>query len=215
MPYFNNGIEKIAEQIISLVDIMGENNTLRIVNNSPEIFHLGLPDRLILKDMTSFAQEVIRLKGKKSKKKFSETIELHMDNLKALLRSSPTLKKSKKEELTKALRWDDNWEEYLTKLNLSDFQLEILEAILSSKNPVSLIYIKDFFKRKKNYIKSGSSIGGSLAGITKKCRNYVIPLVVLKVEDDGGKEVYSISPNLTSNLEKFIKNSKTLSKDCH
>lgn len=209
----DSNIQKIAGTVIDLSDIIGENNTLRIIKNSPEVFHSGLSKAMRQKDLTSFAQEVFKLKGRKTKRKFFSNFEENLKELKALLRTSPSLKESQKGELVALLRWDDlNWEEYLNKLKLSDFQLEILKAVLSSKKPVSLHHIKDFLKEKKISASNGSQIGGSLAGITKKCLSYSIPLVVLKIEDHLGKDAYTLSPKLATNLEKFI--TKTSNKDC-
>ena len=99
----------------------------------------------------------------------------------------------------------DNAEENIEKLKLTPYQALILFAILKNKNSATLEdLIKEFGKRNIE-VGTGSMIGGSLAGISKKCASYGIPKVFKTFKGKGNQDLYSIVPAEETTLKVFRK----------
>ena len=105
-----------------------------------------------------------------------------------------------------SLKWaEDNFENYINKLKLTNFQTIILKALLACKT-LTLEELEKEFKVKGIDITTGSMIGGSLAGITKKCETYDIPDLILSRKTNVGAYRYTLTldKNLKSKLESFL-----------
>jgi len=204
----NKDIIKIAEVVFNLVDVLDANNTMIVVRKSPEIFHNFVSENTSRKDITPLVQELLKIRKIVGKKDALNLINMEYKHreLKKILRKAPSLKETQKAYLPNILKWTkDNAFDYLKQLNLSEFQKDILRALVSSGKPVSLNYIKSYFENNNNYIENGSRIGGSLAGLTKKCQNHMIPLIVHKNLNKNKDIVYKISPTLLPYLKEFLK----------
>jgi hypothetical protein len=85
---------------------------------------------------------------------------------------------------SKDFPWD---KKIIKKLDLTDYQVLILNTILNKKNVATLSQLEIEFKNKQIDISTGSVIGGSLAGITKKCHREKVPNLILKDKKDKYK----------------------------
>ena len=87
----------------------------------------------------------------------------------------------------KDLTWtDSNAAAFVGKLNISKMQAILIQT-MGRKNDnkgVTLEELEKEFKSKGIEIHTGSMIGGSLAGITKKCNSYELPQVFRNFKDD-------------------------------
>ena len=108
------------------------------------------------------------------------------------------------------LKWsEDNFDQYLNKLKLTSFQTIILKSLVQSNKPTTLKGLEDDFKVKGIDITTGSMIGGSLAGITKKCKAYDVPELILSRKTNVGEYKYTLV--LEKDLREKLK--ETLSKN--
>jgi hypothetical protein len=93
--------------------------------------------------------------------------------------------------------------EDLEKLKLTKLQKIILETVLNNKNSVTLNEIELSLKERGIDVNSGSMIGGSLAGITKKCESSKITNIYKAVHGDS-TITYSIIPEVKKTLKSFL-----------
>jgi hypothetical protein len=93
--------------------------------------------------------------------------------------------------------------EDLEKLKLTKLQKMILETVLNNHNSVTLHEIENALKNKGIDVNSGSMIGGSLAGITKKCESSKIMNIYKAVHGDN-TITYSITPEVKKTLKNFL-----------
>ena len=82
----------------------------------------------------------------------------------------------------------------IEKLKLSEYQAVLLSAIIKNNNSATLDELKKEFKKRKINVGTGSMIGGSLAGITKKCTAYGIPKVFRTTKGKDNQDIYSLIP---------------------
>jgi len=109
--------------------------------------------------------------------------------------------KGKPKSVQSLLNWDDtNYNENYRGLKLTKCQKIILLSILKSNKSPTLDQLKESVEKKGIKIDNGSIIGGSIAGITKKCRAYNIPEIF---QNNPGDYKYSL--NLSNNLKDKIK----------
>ena len=103
-------------------------------------------------------------------------------------------------------KWSkNNVEENIEKLKLTPYQALILFSILKHKNTATLQNLIDEFEKRKINVGTGSMIGGSLAGISKKCTSYGIPKVFKTVKGKDNLDIYSIVPGEENTLKVFKK----------
>ncbi len=103
----------------------------------------------------------------------------------------------------------ENTEENIEKLKLTQYQALILFSILKYKNSATLEDLKKEFENRKIEIDTGSVIGGSLAGISKKCDAYGIPKVFKITKGKDNKDIYSLVASdeaTTSIFKKCLNN---------
>lgn len=93
--------------------------------------------------------------------------------------------------------------EDLEKLKLTKLQKIILETVLNNKNSVTLNEIEQTLKERGIDVNSGSMIGGSLAGITKKCESSKI-MNIYKAVHGENTITYSILPEVKKTLKNFL-----------
>ena len=98
---------------------------------------------------------------------------------------------------------EENVEENIEKLKLTQYQALILFSILKYKNAATLKDLIKEFKKHKIKVGTGSMIGGSLAGISKKCVSYGIPKVFKTVRGKDNLDVYTMVPLEETTLELF------------
>jgi len=100
----------------------------------------------------------------------------------------------KKSQLSKVLdAWSTlNTEEYIEKLKLTRIQAITLHTIYKNKNQASLADIKKVLKRQGyQTAKNGSMVGGSIAGLSKKCEAYGIPKLIKTTKGPNSQDIYS------------------------
>jgi hypothetical protein len=93
--------------------------------------------------------------------------------------------------------------EDLERLKLTKLQKMILETVLNNQNSVTLNEIEDALKNRGIDVNSGSMIGGSLAGITKKCESSRISNIYKAVHGES-TITYSIIPEVKKTLKNFL-----------
>lgn len=91
----------------------------------------------------------------------------------------------------------------LEELKLTKLQSVILKTILTNKNSLTLDQLEKKLRRKKIEVRSGSMIGGSLAGISKKCESNKMPSIYKSVHGSEGI-TYSIIPEAEETLKSFL-----------
>ena len=102
-------------------------------------------------------------------------------------------------------QWNkDNAEENIEKLKLTKYQSIILFSILKNKNSATLEDLIKEFEDRNIEVGTGSVIGGSLAGISKKCVSCGIPKVFKTVKGKDNNDIYSIVP-IDENVLKVFK----------
>jgi len=94
-------------------------------------------------------------------------------------------------------------EENIEKLKLTPYQALILFSILKHKNSATLSNLIKEFEKREISVGTGSMIGGSLAGISKKCVSYGIPKVFKTIKGKDNQDIYSIVPSEESTLKVF------------
>lgn len=106
--------------------------------------------------------------------------------------------------------WSEkNYVSYLDSLALTSIQEAILSGI-ASKDNISLSNLEKYLQKKGLTVKSGSMVGGSLAGITKKCEAYRIPQLfiikrVISSNNSKNETCYAIVPSAKEYLAKYLK----------
>jgi len=103
----------------------------------------------------------------------------------------------------------NNVEKNIEKLKLTPYQALILFSILKHKNSATLENLIEEFEKREINVGTGSMIGGSLAGISKKCVSYGIPKVFKTIKGKDNNDIYSIVPAEESTLKifrKYLKN---------
>ena len=108
-------------------------------------------------------------------------------------------------------KWSaNNVEENIEKLKLTPYQALILFSILKYNNKATLSNLISEFEKRDIEVGTGSMIGGSLAGISKKCSAYHIPKVFKTIKGKDNLDIYSVlseKPALTifkKCLKQFI-----------
>lgn len=90
-------------------------------------------------------------------------------------------------------QWNkENAEENIEKLKLTKYQSIILFSMLKHKNAATLADLIKEFENRNIEVGTGSVIGGSLAGISKKCVSCGIPKVFKTVKGKDNLDTYSI-----------------------
>lgn len=99
----------------------------------------------------------------------------------------------------------ENVEENIERLKLTPYQALILFAILKYKNSATLSDLIKEFEKRKIEVGTGSMIGGSLAGISKKCVSYGIPKVFKTIRGKDNTDIYTMVPAEEATLKLFKK----------
>ena len=99
----------------------------------------------------------------------------------------------------------ENTEENIEKLKLTQYQALILFSILKHKNSATLPDLVNEFETRSITVGTGSMIGGSLAGISKKCTSYGIPKVFKTIKGKDNQDIYSLIPSEEATLKVFRK----------
>jgi hypothetical protein len=97
-----------------------------------------------------------------------------------------------------------NTKKYLQRLKLTKYQTLILKTILEQDNKATLTDLEKAFEDKGFTVKNGSMIGGSLAGITKKCESYLIPPIYESQHLQDGEISYSVVKGAKSILPELL-----------
>lgn len=104
------------------------------------------------------------------------------------------------------IQWNkDNTEENIEKLKLTKYQSIILFSILKYKNSATLEDLIKEFENRQIEVGTGSVIGGSLAGISKKCVSCGILKVFKTVKGKDNDDIYSIVSVDENTLKVFKK----------
>jgi hypothetical protein len=102
---------------------------------------------------------------------------------------------------------EDNYTIYFKKLALTQMQILLLKGILSG-DTITLFDLEKFLQKNRIKVKTGSMVGGSLAGISKKCTAYKIPqLFIIKklIKDKIPQNRYLITASAKKFLIKYLK----------
>jgi len=102
----------------------------------------------------------------------------------------------------------NNVEKNIEKLKLTPYQALILFSIIKYNNSATLDNLISEFEKRDINVGTGSMIGGSLAGISKKCVAYGIPKVFKTVKGKDRTDIYSIVPSEVDTLKVFQKHLK-------
>lgn len=156
--------------------------------------------------MSAIANLVLAMDKKFGKKKTLEMIDENPNVFEELLS-----KENSKKALTELLNNLDskNIQVFLEKLKLTSFQEAILEFIVKNNNTISLDSLEKEFLAIGTNIGTGSVIGGSIAGISKKCARLKIPLIIKITNGGKGKYTYSLLPDVFKHLRKQKNKSQT------
>jgi len=98
-----------------------------------------------------------------------------------------------------------NVEENIEKLKLTPYQALILFSILKHKNSATLTDLISEFEKREISVGTGSMIGGSLAGISKKCASYGIPKIFKTIKGKKNQDIYSVIPANKDTIDVFKK----------
>lgn len=229
------GIANFNKKLAFYEDLIGKEKLLSLVNDSPENF-LNLIDtssiveksdilvkpksensvRLVTeKGLQQIVNLVYKFKDVLPETEFKRVLYFDISFFFNLLTDNET-NFCYTESLpgTKVLKPIKNWSEtnyvtYLDSLALTKIQETILRGI-SSKDNITLPNLEKFLQKKGITVKSGSMIGGSLAGVTKKCEAYRVPQLFLinkvMLSDNSRNETcYSIVPAAKEYLIKYLK----------
>lgn len=102
---------------------------------------------------------------------------------------------------TEIILSDFSWNSTIFKnLNFTEFQEVVLKVILLKKNKMTLYELEEEIKKSNFDIKNGSSIGGCIAGITKKCNTRKIPSKLLRSKNYK----YSIDEQAIVPLKRYF-----------
>jgi len=156
------GIVFLAKLIIRLYKSLGEEDTLKTIENDYELFS-GLLSPNHLEDTIS-------------NNKF-ETKEAVLDPLKI-----PDIVK---------------------KLKFTKLQTILLKTIINNNNKIALTEIEREFSKRGFDVSTGSVVGGSVAGISKKCSKHHIPMLVDAVKQNGDI-YYSLNPNVADDIGNYL-----------
>lgn len=157
----------------------------------------------LLKLITSFEKIMGKKKVKELLKTSPQTLLELLDTNLIYLNEDEASGKLKKET-----PWSkEKFEEYFNKLNFTRYQTIILKMLLKRNSPVTLKELEKEFKENGIKVNTGSMIGGSLAGITKKCKAYAIPTLILSKKTNVGEYKYSVTLNkiLIPKLKEHLK----------
>lgn len=113
-------------------------------------------------------------------------------------------KGNSKSNLISSVRWTaENAEHYIKNLKLTNCQSLILKTIINNNNCATLDELQESLKKSGMVVNTGSMIGGSLAGITKKCESYNIPTIY--TTDHSNDQIrYQIVPEAKDLIPKFL-----------
>jgi len=103
----------------------------------------------------------------------------------------------------------DNIDENIEKLKLTSYQALILFSIIKYKNSATLSNLIEEFEKNKISVGTGSVIGGSLGGISKKCTAYGVPKIFKIIKGKDNQDIYSIVFSDSAFLKIFKKYLKT------
>jgi len=118
---------------------------------------------------------------------------------------SEKLSENKTSKKTIANWFKQNVVSNIEKLKLTPYQALILFSILKYKNSATLSDLIGEFEKRKIKVKTGSMIGGSLAGISKKCVSYGISEVFKTIKGKNNQDIYVIIPTAESTLQMLKK----------
>ena len=93
--------------------------------------------------------------------------------------------------------------EDIEKLKLTKLQTAILETIIANKNEATLELLEKELFNQGIEVSNGSMIGGSLAGISKKCESAKLPQIYKSVHGSDGI-TYSIIPEAKKIIQNFL-----------
>ena len=99
---------------------------------------------------------------------------------------------------------EEKTKDYLDRLKLTRYQVLILKAILKHENKASLEEIEAELKGSGIEITTGSAIGGSIAGITKKCNAYKIPTIFKSKHYNSGDIKYFVVDSAKKGIETYL-----------
>jgi len=103
-----------------------------------------------------------------------------------------------------------NAEEYIEKLKLTQYQALTIYTIHKQSNKASLDDIKKAFKKQGIAADNGSMVGGSLAGLSKKCDAYGIPKLIKSVKGSNSQDMYSFIPKNKRTVDLIIESIKPI-----
>ena len=147
------------------------------------------------------------------KKKLLDIIANNPSNLLELIDEQYILDKNSKEVLkfktdvkeAFPIKWSKvNAKKHLDRYKLTHTQRVIMGIMLNSKNKASLDNLKEGCKKKGIDVGTGSVIGGSLAGLSKKSVSYGIPEIYETFQDKDGFEKYGITPEALDFVESYL-----------
>lgn len=151
--------------------------------------------------VSAFVKLVLAMNKKMGKKKTMELVEENPNVFKELIYSQSDSDRKTVIDAVKA--WESkNIEEILLRLRLTSYQNLILEFIFKNKNEITLDNLEKEFSNIGMDISTGSVIGGSIAGISKKCERLRIPVIIKIVKSGKGKYIYSLVPEVYEHLKK-------------
>lgn len=135
------------------------------------------------KDVLELSRIIRELNKKIGKKK---TVEVIFKELFCIDETTTDLQKS----------WELNQiQEVFDCLRPTKYQSAILKFIYKNNNAISISNLEAEFAKEGINIATGSVIGGSIAGISKKCKKLKIPNII-KIRKVQGEYNYSLIPKI-------------------
>lgn len=92
----------------------------------------------------------------------------------------------------------------IKEVNLTFYQKIILKEILEKENHITLNELEQKLKEKNIDVTTGSVIGGSLAGISKKCERENLPRLYDIINNSNSEKEYTIIPQVKDFLTEYL-----------
>jgi len=143
--------------------------------------------------------------------RITDAPDLFLDVVRLKLeRKSPKTSQLNRLEKVLSVWGANNAAEYVEKLKLTQYQALTIYTIHKQKNKASLDDIKKAFKKQGIDADNGSMVGGSLAGLSKKCEAYGIPALIKSVRGSNSQDVYSFVPMNKKAMDLIIDSIKPI-----
>lgn len=158
--------------------------------------------------LASLVKLIFAFEKQLGKKKVMEMAKSNPGFLLELVDDTAVIDKGKKDISSKGEivgKWTKaDAKSHLSSYKLSNVQRALLEVMISSDNKATLSELEKGCKDKGIKVNTGSVIGGSLAGLSKKSASYGLPEIYEASQGKSGEKEYNIVPEALEFVEEYL-----------